>query len=134
LQKNYLVSNFANRAAYMVALPFEINPLSPPRPTFDQFAGSNDGQGGIVQQTTIVINGHAAQGYQINAPEITDGVMTIAKHPDVPTGENIKSWAIYSRMGAYADNDGDNVDTEFLIGGNGKPPDKIYVYLKHSIT
>lgn len=132
-QKNYLVSNFANRAAYMVALPFEINPLSPPRPTFDQFEGSNDGQGGTVQQTTIVINGRAVQGYEINAPEITDGVMTIAKHSDVPTGENIKSWAIYSRMGAYADNDSDNVDTEFLIGGNGQPPDNIYVYLKHNI-
>lgn len=133
-QKNYLVSALDNRAAYMVLLPFEINPLSPPSPTFDQFEGSNDGQGGTVGQTTIIINGYSLRGYELDAPTITDGVMQIEKPSAAPTNDNSKAWAIYSRMGKYADNDGSNVDCEFLIGGNGSPPESVYVYLKHNLN
>ena len=132
-QKNYLVSQYGTRKAYMVALPFEINPLSPPRPTFDQFEGSNNGQGGTVQETRIVINGYSEKGYEVDSPTISNGVMTITRPSEIPTDSTIKSWAIYSRMGAYSDNDSDNVDTEFLIGGNGTPPTSVYVYLKHNL-
>ncbi len=134
LQKNRLVSSLNNREAYLVILPFEINPLSPPVPTFDQFAGSPG-----VTQSIIKFGEITANAYQLSAPADpaeSDGVLTILPTSGVPTGG--KSWAIFSRMGAYADNDQlpdgspNQVDTEFLIGGNGSPK-PIYVYLKHNI-
>lgn len=132
LKNNPLVGSLGNRAAYMVMCPFELNPLDPPIPTFDQFEGSPDGQGGTVQQTTIVINGEALRGYQVANPTIEGNILTIT-NPYGGTSEGVKSWAIYGRKGTYADSDDSPADCEFLIGGNGDPPDNIYVYLKHKV-
>lgn len=125
--RNLLVSAYDNQICVLMALPFEINPISPPIPIGYSSAGGN------YYNYTFAVNG---QNYTVKGVKIVTNAPTnhTLKIPVTSTisnaGGNLpqtayKSWAIFRGNSGSA--------PEFVIGKNGEIED-VYVYLRHNLT
>ena len=132
--KNSLVGKYDTQTVYFAALPFEINPLSPPETYYHHYEGDIYNGSALTDTLFSFFVDGGIGNKSVTARTVTDSEVDvnsarrlfIIKASRFPWNSGThKSWGLF-RKGD------DGGAPEFLIGANGAPSD-IYVYLTHEL-